>query len=555
PRRLRRAGAGGRGNTGRVLPQLLLVLLGALALTIVSFRRGWQAPLVLAVTGAAVSFVPGLPRLELPPDVILSVVLPPLLFSTTTDFSWRGFVRRWRSITNLGVLLVVVTTAVVGALAAWAVPWLGLGTALVLAAVVSPPDAVTAVAIGGRLGLPARVLTTLKGESLVNDAAALTLFSTATAAVAGTETVIGNPVLFFLFEAAGGILVGAVLGRVVHAVRTRLWNPANMTALAVLTPFTAYAVAEELQTSGVLAVVAAGFALSRRSVRTVYATRIAERDVWHLLDVLLEAFVFAYLGLQFSFLLRDALGEGSSAATLAWAAAVVLVGVVAVRVAWVVGGGVLMRRVLHGRFSPGGRHYSPREDLVIAWTGMRGVVTLAAAAGIPERTASGEPFPHRADLQVLAFAVAVGTLLLQGSTLPRLIRRLRVEAPEEREWLEGQRARARELASRTARAELTRARDEAGDPVERHVAELVLRRAEQLAALRAAEGAETEGAAEGRRAGETGVELRRRMIRAQREALVSAQEDGTIAEDAVRESLEQLDLDEASLSHRSSPRL
>ena len=538
-----------------MLPQLLLVLLGALALTIVSFRRGWQAPLVLAVTGAAVSFVPGLPRLELPPDVILSVVLPPLLFSTTTDFSWRGFVRRWRSITNLGVLLVVVTTAAVGALAAWAVPWLGLGTALVLAAVVSPPDAVTAVAIGGRLGLPSRVLTTLKGESLVNDAAALTLFSTATAAVAGTRTVIGDPVLFFLFEAAGGILVGAVLGRVVHAVRTRLWNPANMTALAVLTPFTAYAVAEALQTSGVLAVVAAGFALSRRSVRTVYATRIAERDVWHLLDVLLEAFVFAYLGLQFSFLLRDALGEGSSAATLAWAAAVVLVGVVAVRVAWVVGGGVLMRRVLHGRFSAGGRHYSPREDLVIAWTGMRGVVTLAAAAGIPERTASGEPFPHRADLQVLAFAVAVGTLLLQGSTLPRLIRRLRVDAPEEREWLEGQRARARELASRTARAELTRARDEAGDPVERHVAELVLQRAEQLAALRAAEGAETEGAAEGRRAGETGVELRRRMIRAQREALVSAQEDGTIAEDAVRESLEQLDLDEASLSHRSSPRL
>ncbi|WP_432491520.1 Na+/H+ antiporter [Kineococcus gypseus] len=538
-----------------MLPQLLLVLLGALALTIVSFRRGWQAPLVLAVTGAAVSFVPGLPRLELPPDVILSVVLPPLLFSTTTDFSWRGFVRRWRSITDLGVLLVVVTTAVVGAVAAWAVPWLGLGTALVLAAVVSPPDAVTAVAIGGRLGLPARVLTTLKGESLVNDAAALTLFSTATAAVAGTETVIGNPVLFFLFEAVGGVLVGALLGRAVHAVRTRLWNPANMTALAVLTPFTAYAVGEALEVSGVLAVVAAGFALSRRSVRTVYATRIAERDAWHLLDVLLEAFVFAYLGLQFRFLLQDALEGGSSLPALAWASAVVLLAVVVVRVAWVTGGGLLMRRLLRGRFSPGGRHYSAREDLVIAWTGMRGVVTLAAAAGIPERTASGEPFPHRADLQVLAFAVAVGTLLLQGSTLPALIRRLRVEAPEEREWLEQQRERARELASRTARKELSRARDEAQDPVDRRVAELVLQRAEQLAALRAAESAEDEDAAEGRRAARTGVQLRRRMIGAQREALVGAQEDGAVAEEAVRELLEQLDLDEAALSQRSSPRL
>ncbi|NAZ74875.1 Na+/H+ antiporter [Kineococcus sp. T13] len=538
-----------------MLPQLLLVLLGALALTIVSVRRGWQAPLVLAVTGAAVSFVPGLPRLELAPEVILSVVLPPLLFSTTTDFSWRGFLRRWRSITNLGVLLVVVTTAVAGAVAAWAVPWLGLGTALVLAAVVSPPDAVTAVAIGGRLGLPTRVLTTLKGESLVNDAAALTLFSTATAAVAGTETVIGNPVLFFLFEAAGGILVGAVLGRLVHAVRTRLRNPANMTALAVLTPFTAYAVAEALETSGVLAVVAAGFALSRRAVRTVYATRIAEREVWDLLDVLLEAFVFAYLGLQFRFLLEDALEEGTSGAGLLGAGLVVLAAVVLVRVAWVVGGGVLMRRVLHGRFSPGGRHYSPREDLVIAWTGMRGVVTLAAAAGIPERTAAGEPFPHRADLQVLAFGVAVGTLLLQGATLPALIRRLRLEAPEEGEWLDGQRRRARELSWRTGRTELTRALEEAGDPVERHVAELVLQRAEQLAALREADDAEQEGASDGRRAARAGVDLRRRMIRAQREALVSAQEDGAIAEEAVRESLEQLDLDEASLSHRSSPRL
>jgi NhaP-type Na+/H+ or K+/H+ antiporter len=135
-----------------LVPQVLLVVLGALALTILADRRGLQAPLVLAVAGAVVSFVPGLPRLELSPDVILSVVLPPLLFSTTTDFSWSGFTRRWRSITNLGVVLVLVTTAAVGALAAWAVPWLTLPLALVLAAVVSPPDAVTAVASACRCG-------------------------------------------------------------------------------------------------------------------------------------------------------------------------------------------------------------------------------------------------------------------------------------------------------------------------------------------------------------------------------------------------------------------
>jgi len=532
-----------------LVPQLLLVVLGALALTILADRRGLQAPLVLAIAGAVVSFVPGLPRLELSPDVILSVVLPPLLFSTTTDFSWSGFKRRWRSITNLGVVLVLVTTAAVGVLAAWAVPWLTLPLALVLAAVVSPPDAVTAVAIGGRLGLPVRVLNTLKGESLVNDAAALTLFSVTTANVTGEDTVVPGLLPYFLFSAVVGILVGAVLGRLVHLVRSRIESPTTMTAFAVLLPFTAYAVAEALEASGVLAVVAAGFALSRRSVRAVYATRIAERDVWNVLDVLLEAFVFAYLGLQLRFLLTDAAQQGSRTGELLAGSLVVLVGVVLVRLVWVLLGGVLMRDVLRGRFSPARRHYSRREDLVIAWTGMRGVVTLAAAAGIPAQV------EHRADLQVVAFVVAVGTLLLQGASLPWLIRRLALDVPEERQWLEEQRHRALAIAKGSNHRVLAAAREQAESPTERQLVDAVAQRMDRLAALREEDADDSEDALTGRRAAGRVIAVRRAMITAQRAALVQAQEDGQVAEDAVRELLEQLDLDEAALTHRGSPRL
>lgn len=529
--------------------QLLVVVFAALALTIVASRRGWQPPLLLAVAGAAVSFVPGVPRVELSPEVILSVVLPPLLFSTTQDFSLTGFVRRWRSITNLGVVLVVVTTAVVGLVASLAVPWITLSMALVLAAVVSPPDAVTAVAIGGRLGLPGRVLNTLKGESLVNDAAALTLFSVTVASAthsAGDHHLPSNPVLFFLATSAIGVATGFALGHVAAWVRARLTEASLMTAFAVLLPFAAYGLAEVVEGSGVLAVVTAGFVLSRHSLAALYATRMSEREFWNILDVLLEAFVFAYLGLQFHFLLADAVTDGSRALELLVAGVVVLAAVVLVRLVWIVAGGFVMRNLLHGRLSPGGRHFTAAEDVVLAWTGMRGVVTLAAAAGLPE------DFPHRADLQVLAFVVAVGTLLLQGSTLPALIRHLDLDTSREQAWHEAEHRKAQRIVRNSMVDVLRAAREETSDETERHWVDTVLARADRSAQDRAADAEEVEGrTSRARRA----VELRRAVLVAQRQALVAAEESGEVDEDAVREVLEQLDLDEASLVHRGSSRL
>ncbi len=241
--------------------QLLLVIIAAIAVTGLAHRKGLQAPLVVVTVGLAASFVPGLPRLELPPDIILGIVLPPLLYSTALEFSFPSFVHNLGPILRLGVGLVVVTAFVTGQVASWVVPGLAFGTALVLGAVIAPPDAVTAVAIGRKLGMPKRVMTILTGESLVNDAAALTLFSVAVAGITGTPTALANPVLYFLYSALVGILVGLLLGILAQLIRRHLQDPGLETVLGLVVPFAAYLLAEELHASGVLAVVLAGFTL------------------------------------------------------------------------------------------------------------------------------------------------------------------------------------------------------------------------------------------------------------------------------------------------------
>ncbi len=284
--------------------QLLLVVIAAIVVTAVAHRRGLQTPLILVVLGMAASFIPGMPRLEIEPEVILSFVLPPLLYSTAVEFSVIHFMRNLRPILGLGVLLVVATTLLVGGAANIMVPELSLGAALVLGAVVAPPDAVSAVAIGRRLGLSKRVMTILTGESLVNDAAALTVFTIATVAVTRETAFIDGPVLFFGYGVVVGLFVGLLLAVIVMQTRSRLNNAGLETVLGIVVPFAAYFVAEELHASGVVAVVAAGFAIGHNSDRTGVATRMQERDVWRTVSVLLEAFVFAYMGLQLKFVLE-----------------------------------------------------------------------------------------------------------------------------------------------------------------------------------------------------------------------------------------------------------
>lgn len=558
--------------------ELILVVVGAIVVTAIAHRRGLEPALIIVVIGIAASFIPGFEAPELDSHILLTVVLPPLLYSAALDFSFPTFLRNIRPILGLGVGLVVVTAFAVAAVSSWlvVVP-LTFGTALVLGAIVAPPDAVTAVAVGRKLGLPRRVMAILTGESLINDAAALTLFSIAVAQVAGSHTFIANPVLLFGYSAVVGPLVGAALGLVTLWIRKRLANPGLETVQGLLVPFGAYIAAEELHASGVLAVVVAGFVVGSGTLGAGYQTRLQERYVWNSVDVLLEAFVFAYIGLHLRFVLEDLREAHESLAEVGVAALIVLAIVMLIRPVSVLamfGRNELSRHVerrlsvptpVGGRGALGARRREKppgkwralidrrqltwQENVVVSWTGMRGVVTLAAAAAIPVLTVDGEPFPERATIQAIAFVVSVGTLLIQGWTLPVLIRRLRVSADEtgcERE----ETLKAERVVHDAADEVLTAFRANPPEGLDPHIlAEIrnTIARHSQDADEMPDPDAHTPRA-------EVFAALYRDVLAAQRAALITERDDGRIEDEAARAMLERLDLQEAGVSARLDSR-
>ena len=561
--------------------ELILVVVGAILVTAVAQRRGLEPALIIVVVGIAASFLPGFEAPELDSHILLTVVLPPLLYSAALDFSFPTFLRNIKPILGLGVALVVVTAFAVALLSSWLVlvP-LTFGTALVLGAVVAPPDAVTAVAVGRKLGLPKRVMAILTGESLINDAAALTLFSVAVAQVAGSHTFIGNPVLLFCYSAVVGPLVGAILGYATLWIRRRLANPALETVQGVMVPFAAFLAAEELHGSGVLAVVVAGFVAGGGTLDANYQTRLQERYVWRTLDVLLEAFVFAYIGLHLRFVLEHLREAHESLTEVLVASAVVLLIVLIIRPLSVFAmfGRNLLSRTVDRRFSvpvpehggrgalgtrkltrPPARWRSQldartltwQENVVVSWTGMRGVVTLAAAAGIPAVTAAGEPFPQRATIQAIAFLVSVGTLLLQGWTLPLLIRRLNLASSEEDQAYDrGETLKAERVVREAADAVLA---EFAADPPP-GLRQSALDEITRLISRHAQDADEMPDPDAHTLRAEVFSALYREVLSAQRGVLIAHRDAGEIDEEAVRAMLERLDLQEAGVSARLESR-
>lgn len=559
--------------------ELILVVVGAIVVTAIAHRRGLEPALVLVVVGFVVSFAPDFNGVELESEVLLSVVLPPLLYSAALSFSFPTFLRNIRPILGLGVGLVVITTFAVAGLASWLVPSLTFGTALILGAVVAPPDAVTAVAVGRRLGLPKKVMAILTGESLVNDAAALSLFSIAVAQVAGSRAFIENPVLLFGYSALLGPLVGAALGFVTLWIRRRLANPGLETIQGLVVPFAAFICAEHLHASGVLAVVVAGFVVGHGSLDAGYQTRLQERYVWNSVDVMLEAFVFAYIGLQLRFVLEDLNEAHESLAEVAVASGVVLLVVLLIRPACVFvmfGRGVLSRKVesrlsvpkpqqggrgaLGVRRRNGARRLSVpvdrraltwQENVVVSWTGMRGVVTLAAASGIPLMTVEGEAFPERATIQAIAFVVSVGTLLLQGWTLPALIRWLQPSFEEDRRSDETETRKAEQVV-RTAADEVLNRFADAPPP---GLDDATLTNIQQTIARHAQDADEMPDPESHTPRAEVFSKLYRDVLCAQRNALIAQRDAGRIEDEAVRAMLERLDLQEAGVSARLESRI
>ncbi len=454
---------------------LFYVLVGAVIVAAVARWRGWPAPLLVTVVALAASFLPFIPELELDGHLLLNIVLPPLLYSAALDVSFVGFKRSLPQIRRLGIWLVLATAVAVGLVAWWIMPSLTLPGALLLGAIVAPPDAVSAAAIGRKLGLPRRIMTVLSGESLINDATSLTLFRVFAAIVAGATVTFWDGVWQFVLAVVIGVVIGLVVGIVLHQLRMRVADPVVIGTFGLLVPFGAYAIAERLGGSGVLAVVAMGLYVGFNAPRTDYTTRQQEAPLWLSADLLLESFVFAYIGLQLPRVLSD-LGAESAVHILLLSGAVLLV-VLVVRPLYVYPAHSLARfferlrmhrveRIAASGRSDKSRHRPARalliaertkkrlteppldwkDNAVISWAGMRGVVTLATALAAADLAGLDTEASHA--IVVVAFIVTVATLLLQGLTLPLLIRGLGVASDvdhdEDARAIAAVRARSRE---------------------------------------------------------------------------------------------------------------
>jgi Na+/H+ antiporter len=414
-------------GTVTVALTIVAVVVTVLAVTALANRIKFSAPLLLVVVGVGLSFLPVDNIPELSSDLVLIGFLPPLLYAAAIRTSVIDFRANRRSIAQLSVLLVVVTALGIG-LITWLILPVSFPVAFALGAVVAPPDAVAATTIARRVGLPRRLVTILEGESLVNDATAITCLRVAIAAIAGTVTA-AQATVGFLVAALGGFAVGLVVALIVIPIRARITQPVFDTAISILAPFAAYLPAEALNIggfhgSGVISVVTTGLMLGHKSpVIQSGQSRLSERVNWATIEFLLENTVFLMIGLQARRIIEANSASGLSGLQIAGFCVAVLGGVIVIRMLWVLATRpFLFRRDKH----TGGAAAPWSHAVVIGWAGLRGVVTLAAAFLIPEGV------PYRDTLIFAAMVVTAGTLLLQGLTLPLLVRALGLRGPNAR---------------------------------------------------------------------------------------------------------------------------
>ncbi|MFD7461565.1 MULTISPECIES: Na+/H+ antiporter [unclassified Streptomyces] len=523
-----------------VMPLLLLVA-GSAAVAAAGRRTLVPAPLLLVAAGLAVSYIPGVPDYTLDPHVVLPLLLPPLLYTAATDSSYLDLRAQLRPVALLSVGYVLFATVAVGWAAYLLVPGLPLTAALVLGAVVAPPDAVAATAIARRVGLPSRITTILQGESLVNDATAITAYRVAVAAAVGEATSWVGGIGEFLIAAVGGIGIGLVLMVPIHWLRTHLKEALLQNTLSLLIPFVAYGVAEQVHASGVLAVVVVALYLGHRAWEVDFATRLQEDAVWKMVAFVLESSVFALIGLQLPVVLRG-LGEYEGA-DAAWYAVAVFLVVVVTRFVWVYPA-TFLPRLLSARIREREDNPTWKGAFIISWAGMRGVVSLAIAFSIPQTIHGGEDFPGRNLILFLTFTTVIGTLVVQGLTLPPLIGLLR---------LPGRDAQAETLAEANAQAQASRAAEQRLDELltdERNALPEPL--ADRLrTVLERRRNAVWERLGQpnpitGETVDDTYRRLAREMISAEREVFVKLRDLRYIDDEMLRTLLRRLDLEEAA---------
>lgn len=395
-----------------------------MTIALIAKRLDQPYPIALVVGGFVVALIPGVPKLPLNPELVFFLLLPPVLTEAAFFTSWRDFWRWKRSIFLLAFGLVTATSAVVAALCVWFIPGMTWAAGFVLGAIVSPPDAAAATSITRGLKLPRRIVQIIEGESLVNDAAALTVYRFAVAAVVTGSFSFGGATLSFLWIAIGGAAIGAGLGYLYVKLYSHLKDPEVEVLSTFLLSYLSYFAAEAVYASGVLSTVASGLILGWHAPAIFNATtRIRGNAVWQTSIFFINVVIFFFIGLELPGVIADL--KGFPVDWLLWWSAIIAGGVMGVRFVWVFAGAYLPRWL-----SKTIRATEPRPTAaavtVVAWTGLRGVVSLAAALALPRETASGLPFPYRNLIELLTIAVIGATLLVQGMTLRPLVRRLRL---------------------------------------------------------------------------------------------------------------------------------
>ena len=517
--------------------QLLALLVCGAAMLILSGPLRIPYPILLVLGGLLLGFGPGVPKISMPPEVVLFGILPPLLYVSAYFTGLRELRQNLEKISLLAVGLVAVTTLGV-AVVAHAITDLPWAEAFVLGAVVSPTDPIAATAIGSRLGVPRRLLDIIEGESLVNDGTALVLLRTAiVAAVAGTFSPWGAGARLVLVI-VGGVAVGLVVGFVIRQIRRRLDNPPLEVTIAFLTGYFAFLPATALGVSGVLAVVTAGVYMGWYTPElTTVQTRLTGQAFWEILIFLLNVLLFGLIGLQLRPIL-DGL-SGHSARSLVGEAAVIALAVVVLRFVWVFAAMYLPRLLARrdGEAAPPWTY-----GVFLSWTGMRGAVTIAAALLVPLTTSAGAPIPGRDLIVFFAFCVVLATLVVQGLSLPSVIRALKLEADDGGTEAEETVARVRAAEAALVRLdELSAESWVLDDTAER------LRGAYRFRIDRFSARMDPDGDGKIEKRSIKFQRLRRELLEAERSAVVAMRNTGEIGDEAMRRVVRDLDLEVSRL--------
>jgi monovalent cation/hydrogen antiporter len=514
----------------------LLLLLFVAAFGALACRLRTPYPIVLVIAGLLLGFVPGIPRITLNPDVIFLVVLPPLLYSAAWRVPWREFSYNLVSIFSLAFGLVTFTVLGVAEAAQRFLPGFDWRMGFALGAVVAPTDAIAATSIARRLGLPQRIVDILEGESLVNDASALLALEFGIALlVRGHSPTVASGLLRLVYLAAAGIAVGLLIGVIINWVERYIDDAPIEIALSILTPYAAYLAADSIRASGVLAVVACGLYLSRRSSGFFSpGVRLQANAVWDSLTFILNGLVFIFIGLQLPYVLEGA--RDHNLRQLLMYGAFFSAFLILLRLIWMFPGARLSyfirRRVLHQRE----RLPPARQIFIVGWTGMRGVISLAAAIALPHTLANGAPFAQRHLIIFLAFSVILVTLVLQGLTLPPLIRALGLAGATGRNTEEEE---ARRVILETALRRLDEVRESESSEFAKVIDDLELHYRDRLEIL-------TEEEADVRSARHRRfVELSRELLQVERRTAIRLRNEGRINDELLRQIERELDLDES----------